>query len=97
VVMTEQEVLELPVTINLLTSARALGISRSEAYILARSGRYPVPTYMVGNRYRVRRSDLLTFLRITATQTGHRPTNPGETASPASRAGEEPDVTAEAA
>lgn len=74
--MTEQEVLELPVTIDLLTSARALGISRSEAYILARSGRFPVPTYRVGNRYRIRRSDLITFLRITDPASGQAPTRP---------------------
>jgi excisionase family DNA binding protein len=87
VAMTEQEVLELPVTIDLLTSARALGISRSEAYILARSGRFPVPTYRVGNRYRIRRSDLLTFLRITDPASG--PTSPAMAApGSAVRAGE---------
>ncbi len=62
--MTEAEVLELPVSIDLMTSARALGISRNEAYVLARAGNYPVRVYKVGNRYRVTRADLLTFLRI---------------------------------
>lgn len=62
--MTEEELQALPVSIDLLTSARALGISRSEAYILARAGRYPVRTYRVGARYRVAKGDLLAFLRL---------------------------------
>jgi hypothetical protein len=62
--MTEREILELPVTIDLMTSARALGISRNEAYALARAGKYPVRTYKVGARYRVVRNDLTAFLGI---------------------------------
>lgn len=65
--MTQSEVLELPVTIDLMTSARALGISRNEAYALARAGIYPVRLYKVGNRYRVIRADLLKFLQIAPT------------------------------
>jgi excisionase family DNA binding protein len=95
--MTEQEALELPVTIDLLTSARALGISRSEAYILARSGRYPVATYMVGNRYRIRRSDLLAFLRITDLSTGRASASPLGPASLTTRTGGATDAGAKAA
>jgi len=62
--MSQSEVLELSVTIDLMTSARALGISRNEAYALARAGKYPVQTYKIGNRYRVIRADLLNFLHI---------------------------------
>jgi hypothetical protein len=62
--VTDEELLALPVSIDLMTSARALGISRSEAYALARSDRYPVRTYRVGVRYRVARADLIAFLGI---------------------------------
>lgn len=64
--MTEVEVHALPVTIDLLTSAKALGVSRSEAYILARAGQYPIRIYRVGTRYRVAKADLVAFLGLTA-------------------------------
>ena len=35
--MTEEEVLALPVTVDLMTTARALGIGRTRAYELART------------------------------------------------------------
>lgn len=62
--MTPDEVLALPVTVDLLTSAKALGISRSTAYDLAQRGQYPVRVYKVGNRYRVTRADLLEMLGL---------------------------------
>jgi predicted site-specific integrase-resolvase len=48
----------------LVTAGRALGIGRTKAHELARSGQFPVPLIAVGNRYRVRRSDLLDLLGI---------------------------------
>ncbi|MDQ1250333.1 MAG: hypothetical protein QG597_4712 [Actinomycetota bacterium] len=61
---TVQEVLALPVTVDLMTTARALGISKTVAYHLARTGQYPVPLYRVGARYRCLRSTLLVHLGI---------------------------------
>lgn len=63
--MTRQEVLALPVTVDLMTTARALGIGRSMAYEMARSGTYPIPLFPVGRRYRATRVDLLAALGIT--------------------------------
>lgn len=60
--MTDQEVRDLPVSIDLMTAAKALGISRSEAYSMVQGGRFPVATYRVGTRYRVARGHLLKFL-----------------------------------
>ena len=61
---TVEEVLALPVTVDLMTTARALGISKTVAYHLARTGQYPVPLYRVGTRYRCLRSVLLAHLGI---------------------------------
>jgi excisionase family DNA binding protein len=63
--MTRDEVLALPVTIDLLTTAKALGISRSMAYEMARSGTYPIALYRVGQRYRATRADLMEALGIS--------------------------------
>jgi hypothetical protein len=62
--MTRDEVLALPVTVDLLTTAHALGIGRSMAYEMARTGTYPVPLFKVGQRYRAMRADLLAVLGI---------------------------------
>ncbi len=70
---TVEEVLALPVTVDLMTTARALGISKTVAYQLARMGRYPVPLYRVGARYRCLRSVLLTYLGITDPTTTQQP------------------------
>jgi hypothetical protein len=70
---TVEEVLALPVTVDLMTTARALGISKTVAYHLARTGRYPVPLYKVGARYRCLRSALLAHLGIADATASHRP------------------------
>jgi excisionase family DNA binding protein len=61
---TVEQVLALPVTVDLMTTARVLGISRTTAYELVRTGRYPVRLYKVGTRYRCLRSTLLEHLGI---------------------------------
>jgi predicted nucleotidyltransferase len=63
--VTEEELRALPLTIDLMTSAQILGISRNEAYILARSNTYPVPLYRVGSRYRVAKAHLLEVLGMS--------------------------------
>jgi hypothetical protein len=70
---TVAEVLALPVTVDLMTTARALGISKTVAYQLARAGQYPVPLYRVGVRYRCLRSTLLTHLGIADPTAAHEP------------------------
>ena len=62
--MTEEELLAAGPSIGLMDSATLLGISRNEAYKLAKAGTYPVPTYQVGMRRRVARNDVLTLLAV---------------------------------
>lgn len=64
--MTPEELLALPVAVDLSTAARAYGIGRTAAYELARRDEFPVRVLRIGNRYRVRRSDLLESLGVTA-------------------------------
>jgi hypothetical protein len=47
------EVRDLPAVISLPVAARALHLSRTSAYALARTGRFPVPIIAVGDGYRV--------------------------------------------
>lgn len=62
--MPREELLALPVTIDLVTAARALGMGRSKAYELERRGEFPVPVLSLGNRKRVVTEHLLTLLGV---------------------------------
>lgn len=64
--MTQDELLALPPAVDVPTAARALGISRTTAYHLARRGEFPVPLLRLGVQYRVPTAELLRVL-------GHRP------------------------
>jgi hypothetical protein len=48
-----EELLGLPATVNVVTAARALGISRNKAYALISGGEFPVMTLTLGNQVRV--------------------------------------------
>ncbi|MFD7639484.1 DNA-binding protein [Kitasatospora sp. NPDC059795] len=62
--MTAREVLNLPVTINVVTAARALGMGPNKAYQLIRSGEFPVAMITVGGTTRVLTPALWTFLGL---------------------------------
>lgn len=62
--MTPNELLALPVTVNLPTAARAFGLGSTLAYELAKAGTFPCPVLRVGRLYRVPRSGLLEALGI---------------------------------
>jgi Helix-turn-helix domain len=51
-------------TVSLERAARILGIGRTLAYELARTGRFPVPLLKCGNRYRVPTASLLDALGL---------------------------------
>lgn len=51
--MTLDELLALPVTVNLQTAARALGIGRDKAQRMARDGDFPCKVHRLGLKYRV--------------------------------------------
>ncbi|WP_405818155.1 hypothetical protein OG241_25330 [Streptomyces sp. NBC_01390] len=62
--LTGDELLALPVVIDLDTSNRALMIGRSTGYGLAKQGEYPVKVLRLGNAYRVVTADLLKLLGL---------------------------------
>ncbi|MEV6504248.1 hypothetical protein AB0M53_43075 [Streptomyces prunicolor] len=62
--MSRAELLELPVVIDLVTAARALGIGRTRAFELVRQGEFPVPVLRVGSTWRVPTAPLLSLLGL---------------------------------
>ncbi len=64
--MSREELLELPVAVDLETGNRALGLGRSKGYELAKRGQYPCKVLRLGNAYRVVTADLLALLGLAA-------------------------------
>ncbi|MFH0243082.1 hypothetical protein ACGRHY_11725 [Streptomyces sp. HK10] len=64
--MSREELLSLPVSVDLDTSNRALGLGRSKGYELAKRGAYPCKVLRLGNAYRVVTADLLQLLGLAA-------------------------------
>jgi len=64
--MSEDELLALPVSVDLVTAARAFGLGRTKAYELARRNEFPCTVIPVGPKYRVPRSALLAALEVKA-------------------------------
>ena len=62
--LTQEELLALPVTIDVVTAGRAFGISRDGTYDLLRRGEFPVRTVKVGRLRRVPRAELLRVLGV---------------------------------
>ena len=69
--MSRAELLELPVVIDLVTAARALGIGRTRAFELVRRGEFPVPVLRVGSTWRVPTAPLLSLLQDRAVISPH--------------------------
>lgn len=64
--MSREELLALPVAVDLDTSNRALSLGRSKGYELAKQGEYPCKVLRLGNAYRVVTADLLNLLGLAA-------------------------------
>jgi hypothetical protein len=62
--MTIEELLTLPVSVDLTTAGRAFGLGRTKAFELARADEFPCRVLRVGAKYRVPRSALLEALGI---------------------------------
>lgn len=62
--LTREELLALPAAVDLETANRALSLSRTAGYDLAKRGWYPCTVLRLGNAYRVVTADLLKLLRI---------------------------------
>jgi hypothetical protein len=68
--LTTEEVLALPVSVDLVTAGRAYGIGRTKSHELARSGEFPCRVILVGNAYRVPKTALLESLGLPS-DVGH--------------------------
>ncbi|MQA04286.1 MAG: integrase [Streptosporangiales bacterium] len=62
--LTRAELLALPVTVDIGTAARALGLGRSTGYELARCGEFPCRVLRIRSSYRVPTADLLRVLGV---------------------------------
>lgn len=62
--LTREELLALPAAVDLEPANRALSLSRTTGYDLAKRGRYPCTVLRLGNAYRVVTADLLKLLHI---------------------------------
>lgn len=62
--MSREELLELPISVDMLTAFRAVGIGRTSGYELVRTGQFPTRVLRLGNTYRVPREELLRLLGI---------------------------------
>lgn len=60
--MTEEELLNLPVSVDLVTAGRAFSIGRTKAHDLARAGEFPCRVLRLGREYRVPRIEILRAL-----------------------------------
>lgn len=63
--MTEDEVRALPVSVDLPTAARALGVGRTAAYELVRKGTWPTPVIRLGRLILIPRAHLLGLLGLS--------------------------------
>jgi hypothetical protein len=64
--LTAAEIRKLPAVVDLVTAGRALGLGRTKAYHLARSGDFPCRILHVGASYLVPTAGLLAVLGLTA-------------------------------
>lgn len=62
--MSEQELAELPLTVDLVTAGRAHGLGRTISYELVRRDEFPCPVHRRGRYYRVFKADLVTSLGL---------------------------------
>jgi hypothetical protein len=64
IVMSEDELLALPVSPRLMDAARAFGMGRNQAYRAARDGTFPIPVREENGRFRVSKFDVLAHLHM---------------------------------
>jgi excisionase family DNA binding protein len=65
VAVHEAELHRLPVVVDLVTAAAVLGIGRTTAYEMVRTGRWPTPVLRLGNRIRVPTAALRELLTLS--------------------------------
>jgi len=62
--MSLDELLALPVSVDLVTARRAFGLGRTKAFELAQAGEFPCRVLRVGLKYRVPRTALFEALGV---------------------------------
>lgn len=62
--MTMDELLALPVSVDLVTAGRAFGLGRTKSFELAQQGEFPCRVLRVGIKYRVPRAAIFEALGI---------------------------------
>ena len=62
--MNRDELAALPAVVDVPTAAEALGLSRTSAYELIRTGAWPTPVFRLGRLIRVPTAPLLDLLGI---------------------------------
>lgn len=65
--MKAEELRALPVAVDVVTAGRALGLSRTTAYAMAKRGEFPVPLLRLGAQYKAKRADLMSLLGVADT------------------------------
>lgn len=63
--MNRNELLNLPVTVDIETAGRAIGCGRTKSYQMVAEGTFPIQVLRLGHRYRVVTADLLTLLGLS--------------------------------
>jgi len=64
-VMTREDALALPPVVSISTAAEVLGLGRSAAYELVRSGQWPTPILRLGRLIKVPTAPLIALVGIT--------------------------------
>jgi excisionase family DNA binding protein len=62
--MDRQQLTALPAVLDVPTAAKALGLSRTAAYELIRTGEWPTPVFRLGRLIRIPTAPLLDLLGI---------------------------------
>lgn len=70
--MTRDELALLPAVVDVPTAALVLGLSRTAAYSLIRSGTWPTPVYRLGKLIRIPTAPMLALLGLEE-EADHRP------------------------
>ena len=62
--LTEAQITALPAVLDVPTAARVLGLSRTAAYELIRTGDWPTPVFRLGRLIRIPTAPMLDLLGI---------------------------------
>jgi predicted DNA-binding transcriptional regulator AlpA len=63
--VNEDDLRQLPVVVDLVTAAAVLGVGRTAAYDMVRTGCWPTPVLRLGNRIRIPTAALRELLNLS--------------------------------